>query len=171
MEKEEEATSFTLETVDKSWAGLSEWVPGQVVMFIKCIYIYYKFNIYYYIRDPSPYIPKSCFKWCLLPSISLSCTNLATASLTSGRTPAPGASKEDDGVSVSEEEADKNESDKVFKQLGFPQIESSKFNPADFPKVAKCINKRVTKLGGIEKLLGAISTPTPQQSALLDQNL
>lgn len=40
MEKEEEATSFTLETVDKSWAGLSEWVPGQVVMFIKKIYIY-----------------------------------------------------------------------------------------------------------------------------------
>lgn len=61
MEKEEEATSFTLETVDKSWAGLSEWVPGQVVMFIK--YIYYKFNIYILLyKGPLTLHPKELFQ-------------------------------------------------------------------------------------------------------------
>ena len=59
--------------------------------------------------------------------------------------------------SASEEEADLGkEGEKVFKQMGFPQVESSKFNPADFPKVAKCINKRVTKLAAFEKQLEGI---------------
>lgn len=95
---------------------------------------------------------------------------LLQALLPLGRTSGPAAAETDaeqDISSASEEEADLGkEGEKVFKQMGFPQVESSKFNPADFPKVAKCINKRVTKLAAFEKQLEGITTKTDQQSSL-----
>lgn len=85
--------------------------------------------------------------------------------------PANGIKDEAGAVSVSEDEADGctgKESDKIFKQLGFPVVESDKFNPPDFPKVAKCINKRVQKLGDLKKRLDTVTNPTDQQQSLLD---
>ena len=72
-------------------------------------------------------------------------------------------------VSVSEDEADcdQKQSEKMFKQIGFPEVETNKFNPQDFPKVAKCINKRATKLNELHLKLTSLESPTDAQKSFL----
>ena len=74
-------------------------------------------------------------------------------------------------MSVSEDEADTPQasSEKVFKQLGFPQVETGKFNAQDFPKVAKCISKRTNKLSDMADKLKEVQKPSPQQTAFLGE--
>ena len=82
-----------------------------------------------------------------------------------------GVKIEEGHVSVSEDEADcKDSGDKIFRQLGFPEIESAKFNPADFSKVAKCLTKRSTKLQEMVTSLKAVEKPSGQQQTFLGTN-
>lgn len=80
-----------------------------------------------------------------------------------------GVKQEEGHVSVSEDEADcgKDTGDKLFRQRGFPQIESAKFNPADFSKVAKCLTKRSNKLQEMVTSLKAVEKPSSQQQTFL----
>lgn len=153
MEKEEEVDSFKLKKTSKSWAALADWAPsGHVLLFIDDLFAL------------------SSFWWFVLSLDLISLSRLVHCHAGSaGSAPGP-AGDEEDVDSISEEEAgvSGDAAAKVMKQLGFPEVESSKFNPADFPKVAKCINKRITKLDDINKRLGELPNPSSTQTAFLD---
>ena len=164
VENEEETSSFSVPKVDKSWKDLEDWRPGEVIPSWKGLLM---FLLYvpigpFHLWTRSPHPPGK--------ELPISSYVVLQALLPIGRASAPAAAETDveqDISSASEEEPDlSKEGEKVLKQLGFPQVESTKFNPADFPKVARCINKRVTKLAAIEKQLDGITTKTDQQSSL-----
>ena len=83
----------------------------------------------------------------------------------------PGRADDGGRVSdVSEEEATPEtvqDSEKLFKQLGFPQVETSKFNPGDYAKIAKCIGKRTSKMSEMVQKINGVETKTDQQKVFL----
>ena len=62
-----------------------------------------------------------------------------------------------------------DERGKVLKQLAFPDIESGKFNPQDYPKVSSCIQKRVAKLNQLVEKFQSTTIRNQVQEAFLAQ--
>ena len=74
----------------------------------------------------------------------------------------PADSDSDDG---------QGERDKLLKQLAFPTVESTKFSPQDYPKVSKCIAKRVSKMNEMIERLNTVSSRSTVQNGFYPQIL
>ena len=152
IEKEEETSQFKLDKkVNTGWARLGDWQPGlSRNLKLDCCYDFV--------------IP-------LILTSTATSPGCTTSRWSKPATGGDGVKPQEGHVSVSEDEADCAETgDKVFRQLGFPQIESSKFNPSDFCKVAKCLTKRSSKLQEMVTSLKAVESPSSQQQAFLGTN-